>query len=118
MRITNLRDSQHLWNLQLKPTVDEPIALGLDAKLAQDLCMQHVQGLSKIDNLLVVQFDVHLGGSVAKVNSLPTGCGSRRGHVYNLSNLHEKSPKKVKWCLLCYYTIRRMVVKLFLSIFS
>lgn len=52
MRITNLRDSQHLWNLQLKPTVDEPVALGLDAKLAQDLCMQHVQGLSKITRKL------------------------------------------------------------------
>lgn len=52
MRITNLRDSQHLWNLELKPTVDEPVALGLDAKLAQDLCMQHVQGLSKITRKL------------------------------------------------------------------
>lgn len=38
--------------MDLRPTVDEPVALGLDARLAQDLCMQHVQGLSKITRKL------------------------------------------------------------------
>ena len=48
MRITQLADSQQLWNLKAAAGMSEPVRLSMDAKLAQDLCMQYCNGLSKM----------------------------------------------------------------------
>jgi len=51
MRITNLNDAQ-IWDYNPAPSMEPSPSLTIDAKLAQDLCMQHINGLSKISRHL------------------------------------------------------------------
>lgn len=48
MRINQLNDAQQLWNLKVPQGISEPVRMSMDVKLAQDLCMQYCNGLSKM----------------------------------------------------------------------
>jgi hypothetical protein len=48
MRINQLNDAQQLWNLKVAQGISDPVRMSMDVKLAQDLCMQYCNGLSKM----------------------------------------------------------------------